>query len=154
MTLLPLAFGRTQILKQRRGSSTTFGSNRVCSVQMTRFFGSGTATSGSFGRCLRLVGYRTSAAFRVWICEHNYPMPQLHFPFLCNKLVLDVIYNTYLIEGMFNNSRLVDGNNVGHEDFFFCVVISLRIVTFPPNEYGWSSAITVSCTCTRVVYRT
>ena len=129
MTLLPLAFGRTQILKQRRGSSTAFGSNRVCSVQMTRFFGSGTATSRSFGRCLRLVGYRTTVALRVWICGHNYPTPQLHFPFLCNKLVLDVISNIYLIDGRFNNSRLVDGNNVGHQDFFFCVVISFRLPT-------------------------
>ena len=65
------------------------------------------------------------------------PRHSCTFPFFCNKLVLDVISNTYLIEGRFNDSRLVDGNNVGHQDFFFCVVISLRIVTFPPNEYSW-----------------
>ena len=78
--------------------------------------------SGSFGT----EPVRRSA---VWICGHNYPTPQLHFPFLCNKLVLDVISNIYLIEGRFNNSRLVDGNNVGHQDFFFCVVISFRLPT-------------------------
>ena len=50
VTLLPLAFGRTQILKQRRGSSTKFGSNRVCSIQMTRFFGSGKVIWGNFGK--------------------------------------------------------------------------------------------------------
>ena len=79
---------------------------------------------------------------------------RLHFPFLRNKLVLNVTSNTYLIEGRFNDSRLVDSNNVGHQDFFFCIVILLRIVTFPSNEYCWKLAIAVSCTCCTRVVRT
>ena len=71
-----------------------YGLIRICSVQMTRSFGSGTATLHSFGHCLRLVGYQTSAAVRVWISGNNYSTPQLHFPFLRNKLILNVISNT------------------------------------------------------------
>ena len=71
---------------------------RICSVQTTRSFGSGTATLRSFGHCLRLVGYQTGAAVRVWTGGDNSSpsLPtNLHLPPLTNRRTYFKLVCTY-----------------------------------------------------------